>query len=96
MKNTLSRIEIILVLIVFAVCLAGALIVPPARCPDETARMTLTSWIYEHHTLPTGNEPETLIPGWGFSYALRPYLSAIIGAVFMTLFSPRPKVSWSR
>lgn len=87
MKNTLSRIEILLVLIVFAVCLAGALTVPPTRCPDETARMTLTSWIYEHHSLPTGNEPETLIPGWGFSYALRPYLSAIIGAVFMTLFS---------
>ncbi len=87
MKTALSRAETVIVLTVFAVCLAGALVIAPAHCPDEHARMTLTHWIYEHHSLPTGNEPETLIRGWGFSYALRPYLSAMIGAFFMTLFS---------
>ena len=87
MKTALSRRETLLVLAVFAVCLVCALVISPAHCPDEKARMTLTNWIYEHRSLPTGNEPETLIRGWGFSYALRPYLSAMIGAFFMTLFS---------
>ena len=87
MKTSLSKAGTALVLLVFAVCLAGALTVSPERCPDETARMRLTGWIYEHGSLPTGNEPETLIPGWGFSYALRPYLSAMIGAFFMKAFS---------
>ena len=86
MKTSLSKAGTALVLLVFAVCLAGALTVSPERCPDETARMRLTGWIYEHGSLPTGNEPETLIPGWGFSYALRPYLSAMIGAFFMKAF----------
>ena len=87
MKTALSRTETAIVLTVFVICLVCALVIPPARCPDESARMTLTNWIYEHHSLPTGNEPETVIRGWGFSYALRPYLSAIIGAAFMMLFS---------
>lgn len=87
MKTALSRTETAIVLTVFVICLVCALVISPARCPDESARMTLTNWIYEHHSLPTGNEPETVIRGWGFSYALRPYLSAIIGAAFMMLFS---------
>ena len=43
----------------------------------------------EKGTLPTGDEIETFVFGpppeetWGFSYALCPYLSAIIGAVFV-------------
>ena len=87
MKATLSKLEIAIVLLVFAVCLAGALTVSPDLCPDEKARIPLTEWIFEHNSLPTGSEAETLIPGWGFSYALRPYLSALVGAFFMKVFS---------
>ena len=57
------------------------------QCPDEEGRMLLTRWIYDKGILPTGNEKEIMIPGWGFSYALRPYLSSIIGAMFMRVVS---------
>lgn len=52
-------------------------------CPDESGRQLLSSYMYKTGTLPTGDEPETILPGWGFSYALRPYLSSMIGAFFM-------------
>ena len=67
------------------VCLAGAWLLPMDQCPDEYARMLLPQWIVSTGTLPTGNELETIIPLWGFSYALRPYLPAIASAGFMRL-----------
>ncbi|MBR4473207.1 MAG: DUF2142 domain-containing protein [Oscillospiraceae bacterium] len=78
-----SAIEHGLILLCFAVCLAGALLLPVDQCPDEQARLLLTEWIVKTGTLPTGNEPEVMIPGWGYSYALYPYLSSMIGAVFV-------------
>ena len=71
----------------FAVALTGANIIPVAQCPDEAGRRLLSDWIYDTGTLPTGNEYETYIELWGFSYALRPFLSAMIGAFFMRLTS---------
>ena len=77
-----SYLEYGLILLCFSTCLAGALLLPVDQCPDEEGRLLLTDWIVQTGTLPTGNEPEVMIPGWGFSYALHPYLSAIIGAIF--------------
>lgn len=82
-----SFTERLLLFAVFTVCLCGALLLPVTACPDEEGRLLLTDWIFRSRALPTGNEPEVIIPGWGFSYALRPYLSSLIGAAFMTAAS---------
>lgn len=85
-----SPAEIALMALVFCTCLAGAALLPVDQCPDEYSRRLLSDWIFQTGTLPTGNEMETIIfidegETWGFSYALRPYLSSIIGAGCMVV-----------
>lgn len=86
-RSSVSAAEIILVISVFIICIIGAVFLPIPPCPDERARRLLTDWMFNTGTLPTGNELETVIMPHGFSYALRPFLSAIIGVVFMKLTS---------
>lgn len=76
-------LEIGLILLAFCICLTGAFVLPVSECPDEGGYLILAEWLAEKGVLPVGNEPELIIPGWGFSYALRPYLSAMISALFM-------------
>ncbi len=77
----------ILVLVVFLICLCGGIMLSTKYCPDEYARFILTDYIFRTGTLPKGYEQEVMIPGWGFSYALRPYLTSLIGAAFMRIAS---------
>ncbi len=113
-KKQVQPAEWLLILLVFSICLAGALLLPVKQCPDEADRVLLSEWIVRHGTLPTGNELETIsmrwenphapllkiVPlngcdGWGFSYALRPFLSAVIGAFFQKLasfFTSSPRI----
>lgn len=88
-------------MLVFCICITGALLLPVNQCPDEFVRSRLIVWMVEKGTLPTGDELETMAlnppPGlnYGFSFALRPYLSAIIGALFVKaamLFSGSDRV----
>ena len=79
--------ELALLLLCFFICLAGAMLVPVDQCPDEAGRALLSQWMVENHTLPTGNEIETINKGWYFSYALRPFLASIVGALFQSFFS---------
>ena len=79
--------EVALVLLCFFSCLAGAMLVPVNQCPDEGSRELLSQWMVQNHALPTGNEMEIMIPGWGFSYALRPFLASMVGALFQSFFS---------
>ncbi len=79
--------DYILILLCFFSCLVGSTLLPVSQCPDEGGRTLISSWMVQHHTLPTGNEMETLVPGWGFSYALRPFLASIVGALFQSFFS---------
>lgn len=98
----LSGHELILILLVFCICLTGALTLPVDQCPDEVGRRFLSDWIYRTGTLPTGDELATMLmswedasaptlsiipgdatDGWGFSYALRPYLTSIVAALCM-------------
>ncbi len=79
--------EIFLILLCFGFCFAGAVLLPLSACPDENGRRTISDWIFTRGTLPTGNERETILEVWGFSYVLRPYLSGIIAAFFMKLVS---------
>ena len=95
MKKRFLTIEVLLVFLCFSVCLAGALLLPVNQCPDEGGRLSLIEWIVKTGTLPTGDEPETMLPGWGFSYALRPFLSSMIGALFSgaaSLFTDSPRI----
>ena len=90
--KAVSPAEIILTMLVFTVCATGAALLPIDLCPDEGGRRLVSDWIFNMGTLPTGNEMETIIlnddgPSWGFSYALRPYLSAIISAFFVGVAS---------
>ena len=96
-----SALEYGLILLCFSVCLTGALLLPMNQCPDEFMRSRLIVWMVEKGTLPTGDELETMAlnppPGlnYGFSFALRPYLSAMIGAAFVKaamLFSDSDRV----
>ncbi len=90
-----SGLEMIMLLLCFFICLTGALLLPVDQCPDESGRLLLTEWIVKTGTLPTGNEPEVIVPGWGFSYALRPYLFAIVGAFFKRIsvfFTDSPRI----
>ena len=84
---SITPFQRLLVFIVFLVCLFGACTINPAFCPDEAGRQLLTNYIFHNNKLPTGDEPETIIPGWGFSYALRPYLPSIIASFLMRLWS---------
>ena len=90
-----STAEYCLILLTFSFCLTGALLLPTEQCPDEAGRLLLSDWISATGRLPTGREKEVLIDGWGFSYALRPYLCAIVGAAFKSvaaLFTDSPRV----
>ena len=78
-----SKTENLLILTTFLLCAAGAALIPIDWCPDEKGRRLLSDWMFLKSTLPTGHEEETMIELWGFSYALRPYLSSMIGALFM-------------
>lgn len=89
-----SRAEGLLLLLVFAFYTVCASLLPTEHCPDEAARMRVVQWICDTHTLPTGDEPETLIPQWGFSYALRPYLASILSAAGMTAASVISRAAW--
>ena len=85
--NRLNGGDWLLVLSVFLLCFLCACTIAPSYCPDEEGRKLLSDYIYQTGRLPTGNEPETFINGWGFSYALRPYLSSVIGAIGMRTVS---------
>ena len=94
-KKKYRILEAVLVLLVFCICLTGAFVLPVDECPDESGRLILADWLAGKGTLPVGNESELIIRGWGFSYALRPYLSTMIGALFMrtaSLLNGSPRI----
>lgn len=74
-----------LITAVLLICFCGALMIDTKHCPDEVGRMLINDYIYNTRRFPVGDEPETIMKDWGFSYALRPYLSSVIGACSMRL-----------
>lgn len=86
-RENFSISEVLLIIAVFCICCYEAVKLPVDRCPGEAGRRVLLYWIYSHGTLPTENEVETIMDGWGFSYALRPFLSSIISAALMKVVS---------
>ena len=67
-----------MLLTAFICMMTFALIQPFGDGPDEINRFKLVEFIYEHGTLPVGDDPEVLIDGYGGSYAFQPMLTYII------------------
>lgn len=55
--------------------------------PDERMRVLISTYIYQHHCLPLGNEQEVRNIVWGFSYGYTPYLPSLFGAFNMWIVS---------
>jgi len=56
--------------------------------PDEQLRILVPTYIYEHHRLPTGYEPEVVHSTGNWSYAFYPQvLGALVSAFFMSVVS---------
>ncbi len=81
----ISKTSIVLVFLAFAVFTCIFLNINDA--PDEYMRYDIALWIYNNNALPNGTEAELLNAVWGFSYALYPFIPAIIGAFFMKVAS---------
>ena len=81
MKKRLSaeHIRVLLMLLILFICMmAFAAVQPFGDGPDEINRFKLVEYIYNHGTLPVGDDPEVLIDGYGGSYAFQPMLTYII------------------
>lgn len=81
MKNIFSKehFRILLMLLTLFVCMMTfSSIQPFGDGPDEINRFKIVEYIYNHGTLPVGNDPEVLIDGYGGSYAFQPILTYII------------------
>ena len=62
-EYAVSKWELALLLLCFFSCLIGAMLLPVDHCPDEGGRALLSQWMVQNHTLPKGNEMETIIHG---------------------------------
>lgn len=82
-----NRSYIALAISFFAVAFFFSCRLIVSECPDEFARHLVSAFIFETGRLPTGLEPETRIPLWGFSYAVNPFLVQMLSAVFMRVAS---------
>lgn len=71
----------------FCICFGTSIFLKTEHAPDEAMRMLIPEYIVSHHALPNGMEEAVRHPLWGFSYALYPYLTAIISSVFMAITS---------
>lgn len=81
MKKKLSAEQLrvcIMLLTAFICMMTFATIQPFGDGPDEINRFKLVEYIYNHGTLPVGDDPEVLIDGYGGSYAFQPMLTYII------------------
>ena len=78
-RLTTEHIRILLMLLTLFICMMTfAAIQPFGDGPDEINRFKLVEYIYNHGTLPVGDDPEVLIDDYGGSYAFQPMLTYII------------------
>ena len=78
-KMSAEHFRILLMLLTLFICMMTfAAIQPFGDGPDEINRFKLVEYIYNHGTLPVGDDPEVLIDGYGGSYAFQPMLTYII------------------
>lgn len=80
-------IEAAFLFFVFCYYVMWARIQPLNASPDELMRYNIAQYIYEHHSIPRGDDPAVRDAVWGISYAFTPILSYMISAVFMMAMS---------
>ncbi|MCR4651063.1 MAG: glycosyltransferase family 39 protein [Lachnospiraceae bacterium] len=68
----------LLLLVALACMMAFVLVQPLGDGPDEIDRYKVVQYIYNHGTLPVGDDSEVLLEGYGGSYAFQPILTYII------------------
>lgn len=85
--NKETIVEILFFLFLFIFYLMWARVQPLGAGPDEKMRYQIAEYIYQHGSLPVGDDPAVRNEVWGISYAFSPILSYMICAVFMKLVS---------
>ena len=85
--STETVVEILFFLFLLVFSLMWARVQPNGAGPDEPMRYQIAYYIYEHGSLPVGDDPAVRNIVWGISYAFSPILDYMIAAVFMKLVS---------
>ncbi|MNW42156.1 hypothetical protein D3C74_193190 [compost metagenome] len=63
-----------------------AIVIPFNQAPDELQRYDVANFIFNYHMLPVAGDDRLIYGAYGVTYAASPFLTYIIGAVFMILF----------
>lgn len=82
-----TAVEIFFFLFLLMFYLMWARVQPMGAGPDEQMRYQIAEYIYQHGTLPVGDDPAVRNVVWGISYAFSPILDYMIAAVFMKVMS---------
>lgn len=85
--STETVVEILFFLFLLVFYLMWARVQPNGAGPDEPMRYQIAYYIYQHGSLPVGDDPAVRNIVWGISYAFSPILDYMIAAVFMKLAS---------
>ena len=85
--STETVVEILFFLFLLVLYLMWARVQPNGAGPDEPMRYQIAYYIYQHGSLPVGDDPAVRNIVWGISYAFSPILDYMIAAVFMKLVS---------
>lgn len=85
--STETTVEILFFLFLLGFYLMWARVQPNGAGPDEPMRYQIAYYIYEHGSLPVGDDPAVRNIVWGISYAFSPILDYMIAAVFMKIVS---------
>lgn len=80
-------LEILFLALLFCFYFMWARIQPLNSSPDEQMRYRIAQYIYEHGSIPRGDDPAVRDAVWGISYAFMPVLEYMLCAVFMKIMS---------
>ncbi len=87
MWRKILKKEYIYVILVGLLYLTWALHLKQSWAPDESMRDDIALYIFNHGSLPRGDEAEILNSTWGTSYGFTPYLPSLIAVLFMKVVS---------
>lgn len=87
LRNKEAYLEVAFVFLCFFIYFTWSLMQPYNTCPDEYMRYDIPKFIFQHSTLPLGQDPSIRNPMWGISYGFGPVLPAIISSIFMKFVS---------
>ncbi len=79
--------EVCFLFLLFLFYFMWARIQPLNASPDEQMRYQIAEYIYQHGSIPRGDDPAVRDGVWGISYAFSPILDYMVAAVFMKLVS---------